>query len=118
MSDSVQTMEKRKRRIVPSCAIREEAGKVRIILEMPGVRKEDLEIKIEKGELIIEGRRDDPVPRGSYLMRERASGDFVKTFTLDDTIDTERVNAELKDGILDLSLSLKEAAKPRKIEIT
>lgn len=117
MDESTSLEGKRRIRIIPSCTVREESGKVRIMLEMPGVRKENLEIKIEKNELAVRGKTDEEDPKGSYLVRERPRGDFEKYFTLDDTIDTENVSAELKNGVLDLTLALKEAAKPRRIEI-
>jgi len=117
MSDTMQTTEKRKRTLVPSCSVREDNGKVRICLEMPGVGKDDIEIKIEKNELIVKGRLDESMPQGSYLVRERARGDYEKVFTLDETIDREKVGAESKDGVLTLTLLLKEAAKPRRIFI-
>jgi len=118
MSDTVQATEKRRRNLVPSCSVREDGGKVRICLEMPGVGKDGIEIKIEKNELIVKGRSDEAMPQGSYLVRERARGDYEKVFTLDDTIDREKVDAELKNGVLSLTLLLKEAAKPRRIEIS
>jgi len=117
MSDTMQAAEKRRRTLVPSCSVREDGGRVRISLEVPGVGKDDIEIKVEKNELIVKGRSDEGMPQGSYLIRERARGDYEKVFTLDETIDRERVDAELKNGVLSLTLLLKEAAKPRRIEI-
>lgn len=107
-----------KRRFVnPACSICEDEGKVTVTVELPGVRKEDLEIKIEGNELVILGKRSNSAPEGTYLLRERRSGDFRKTFTLDDSIDHEGVDGKLSDGILTLTLKVKEAALPRKIAI-
>jgi len=118
MNESTQVEERRRRRLTPSCMIREEEGRVTIALEMPGVRKENLEIKIEKNELLITGKPDETGASGTYLVRERGWGDFEKAFTLDETIDRETVNAELRNGVLSLSLGLREAAKPKRIEIS
>ncbi len=107
-----------KRRFVnPACSICEDEGRVTVTLEMPGVRKEDLEIKIEGNELVVLGKRTESVPDGTFLVRERRSGDFRKTFTLDESIDHEGVDGRLADGVLILSLKIKEAALPRKISI-
>ncbi len=107
-----------KRRFVnPACSICEDEGTVMVTVEMPGVRKEDLEIKIEGNELVILGKRPEPTPEGTYLLRERRSGDFRKTFTLDESIDHEGVDGKLADGVLALTLKVKAAALPRKIAI-
>lgn len=107
-----------KRRFVnPACSICEDEGTVMVTVEMPGVRKEDLEIKIEGNELVILGKRPEFAPEGTYLLRERRSGDFRKTFTLDESIDHEGVDGKLADGILSLTLKIKATALPRKIAI-
>jgi len=103
--------------IVPACSIKEEAGIVTVKVEMPGVEKTGLEVRVEGNILSLEGSRPAEEPRGAYLMRERRQGGFRKTFTIDDTIDRERIEAQLVDGILTLRLSVKEAAKPRRISI-
>lgn len=107
-----------KRRFVnPACSICEDEGTVMVTVEMPGVRKEDLEIKIEGNELVILGKRPESAPEGTYLLRERRIGDFRKTFTLDESIDHEGVDGKLADGVLALTLKVKAAALPRKIAI-
>jgi HSP20 family protein len=107
-----------KRRFVnPACSICEDEGTVMVTVEMPGVRKEDLEIKIEGNELVILGKRPESAPEGTYILRERRSGDFRKTFTLDESIDHEGVDGKLADGVLALTLKVKAAALPRKIAI-
>jgi HSP20 family protein len=91
-------------------------GKLVATLEMPGVRKEDLEIRIENSELSIVGRRREPdAPK--YLLRERPVGDFAQVYTLDETVDQSKVDAVLEKGILTLSLDLKEHVKPRTIAV-
>jgi len=102
---------------VPACSISEDAGLVTVKVEMPGVAKGGVEVRIEGNSLTVEGRREDKAPGGRYLVRERRAGSYRKAFTLDETIDRERIDAELADGILSLKLRVKEAAKPRKIAI-
>ncbi len=105
------------RAAVPACSIAEDAGLVSVRIEMPGVPKDGIEIKIEGNSLAVEGRRPEARFEGRYLVRERRAGSFRKSFTLDETIDREKVEAELSDGILNLRLHVKEAAKPRRIAI-
>ena len=103
--------------IVPACSIAEESGVVAVKIEMPGVPKEGLSVKIEGNSLYVEGRRSLDEPQGAFIVKERRRGDYAKTFTLDETIDREKIEAELRDGILNLRLRVKDAAKPRKIAI-
>lgn len=103
---------------VPACSITEDEGVVTVKLEMPGVPKEGLQVKIEGNSLEVSGTRGREETRGRYLLKERRADSFRKQFTLDETIDREKVSAELADGILVLKLHVREAAKPRKIEIS
>ena len=105
------------RTIIPACSISEDAGLVTVKVEMPGVSKEALEIKIEGNELSVSGNRRAEAPRGHFLLKERRAEAFKKLFTLDDTVSHDEVDAALADGILTLKLKVKEAAKPRRIEI-
>ena len=91
-------------------------GWIQVVLEMPGVRKEDLEIKIENNEMRILGRRSEPAVE-KYVLRERRPGDFLKTYTLDGSIDQSRVDATLQNGILTVRLEMKEQVKPRSVKI-
>jgi len=106
-----------KRTTVPVCNIAEDSGFVTVKLEMPGVPKESLEVRIDGNELSVSGERRREEPRGKYLLRERRAEGYRKVFTLDETIARDKVDAALVDGILTLRLQVKDAAKPRKIEI-
>lgn len=105
------------RSIAPAANVLEESGKVVVHMEMPGVSKDGLEIEVKGQELSIVGRREESALEGRWLIRERRRGDFRKTYAVDGSIDLEQVDAQLADGILKLTLPLKEAAKPRKIDI-
>jgi len=107
----------RPRFLRPRSAVNESKdGKLRVVLEMPGVRREDLEVKIENNELMVVGRRPRS-PDQKYVLRERPLGDFVQSWTLDETVDQGRVDAVLEKGILTLTLDLKEHVKPRTIKV-
>lgn len=114
-----ETNERTLRRMLrPRSAICECDGKVELFVEMPGVAKNSLEIRVEDAELKIIGRRsssDDS--RGRYLVKERIPGDYSHSFVLDETIDRDRIDATLEDGVLVVSLGIHEAAKPRRIEV-
>lgn len=103
--------------VQPSCNICEEEGTVRLSIEMPGVSRKGIEVSVEKNELVIVGKADDQKMEDSYLIRERRRGEFRKRFIIDETIDRDRIEASMSNGVLSLTLNLKEAAKPRKIEI-
>jgi HSP20 family protein len=104
--------------IRPFCFIcEEEQGVVTLKLEMPGVSKGQLDIDVDGNELQITGKREASGTEGTYLMRERPSGTFRQIYTLDDTIDRNKIEASLESGVLTLSLHRREADKPRKITI-
>lgn len=105
------------RMLVPACSIDEDVGVVTLRLEMPGVAREGLDVSVETNTLTIEGRRGGNQPSGEWLLRERPVGGYRKVFTLDETIDREKIEALLADGLLTIKLHIQEAAKPRKIAI-
>lgn len=105
------------RMLVPACSIDEDVGVVTLKLEMPGVTKEELDVSVEANTLTIEGRRGGNPPSGEWLLRERPVGGYRKVFTLDETIDRNKIEALLADGMLTIKLHIQEAAKPRKIAI-
>ncbi len=115
MSD--RNVAQRTRWLAPRSAVGQSRdGKLHVTLEMPGVRKEDLEIRIENNELSIVGRRAAG-PDGRYALRERPVGDYRRTYTLDDTVDHSKIDAALEKGILTITLDLKEQVKPRTIQV-
>ncbi|MCX7655345.1 MAG: Hsp20/alpha crystallin family protein [Treponemataceae bacterium] len=120
MSTMVETKKnepKKEKPLQPACSICEENGVVIVRLEMPGVDKAGIEVSVEKNELVIHGKPAETPVEGTYLIRERHSGEYHKRFIIDDTIDREKIEALMTDGVLQLTLHTKESAKPRKIEI-
>ncbi len=88
-------------------------------LEVPGMDKDALDIKIQGNYLEISGKREQDVPEGYKVHKtERLNGTFSRSFTLPDDVDSTRVEAKLKDGVLYLTLPKSEAAKPRQITIS
>jgi len=115
MSDKAN--EPRRPLVPPASAVSETRdGRIQVLMEMPGVRQESLEIRIEGNELRVLGRREVQEDF-RYLVRERRPGDFFQSWTLDETIDQAKVDAVLRQGLLTLTLDLKEQVKPRTVKI-
>lgn len=103
--------------LTPATSIYEDSGKVIVTLEMPGVSKTNIDLRVDGDELSIIGTPAVEEVKGSYLARERRVGQYRKVFTIDQTIDRERVEAFAANGLVTLTLHLREAAKPRRIEV-
>lgn len=95
----------------------EEEGYWYVEMELPGVKREDLEITLEKNCLKIAAERAEPEGQRKYWHQERSYGRVERMFTLPETVDPERIEAALADGVLKLSLAKRPEDQPRKIEI-
>jgi len=118
MSDRQKTLREPVRLIRPLSAMSEQNGVITLSLEMPGVRKDGVEMEIEGSELRIRGRRIAAAESARYVVRERPVGDYAEVYTIDETVDREKINASVDAGILTVTLHLREAEKPRRIAIT
>ncbi len=88
------------------------------LVELPGMRKEDIEISLHDGMLTISGERKDESTEGEKDGRsERFVGQFRRSISLPTRVDADKVNASYKDGILTVTLPKAEEAKPRQIQI-
>ena len=85
--------------------------------EMPGVRKDGLEITLEGSTLTVAGRRADQQLTGNPLHVESKGADYRRIFELDPTIDTAKVRARVEQGVVTIQLPKAERVKPRKIKI-
>ena len=86
--------------------------------ELPGLKMDDLEILVVKNELTVKGERKNGEPAGAtYHRRERSTGPFTRVVRLPAEVDSEKVHAALRDGVLTITLPKAEAAKPRKIPV-
>lgn len=105
---------------VPSVDVSETEGEYQIKAEIPDVKKEDVKVTVEDGVLTIQGeRKHEKEEKGKKYHRvERSYGSFIRSFTLPDLVDEERVKAEFKDGVLNLQLPKSEKTKPKAIEVT
>jgi HSP20 family protein len=103
----------------PSVDISETESEYQIKAEIPDVKKEDVKVTLEDGVLTIQGeRKHEKEEKGKKYHRiERSYGSFVRTFSLPDVIDDDKVKAEFKDGVLNLHLPKSEKAKPKAIDV-
>jgi HSP20 family protein len=85
--------------------------------EMPGVTKEGLEITLEGNAVTFIGRRQEEARPGNVVYSEARGTNFRRVFELDPAIDTDKISAEMRQGVLTLQLPKAERVKPRKIEI-
>jgi HSP20 family protein len=90
-----------------------------VYVEIPGVNKDDIKVKIHNDVLTISGERKEPeLPeKANCLIREREFGKFMRSIRLPYPIEVSKVNAEYKDGILKIILPKKEEVKPKEIQI-
>jgi HSP20 family protein len=105
---------------LPPVDIYETAGRdVVLKAEIPGLRREDIDLTVENSTLTIRGerRRDDGVPDDKYHRVERAYGTFSRSFTLPSTVDAAKVKAEYRDGVLTVTLPMREETRPRQIQV-
>jgi len=107
------------RTFVPTADIYEDRDSLKVVLEMPGVEKGNVEIRVEEGVLFVEGRLDLAKYRGLQpLYTEYNIGNYARSFRLSNAIDQDKIGAELKDGVLSLTLPKAEKAKPRTIQVS
>ena len=87
--------------------------------DLPDVRLEDIDVRVENQTLSIKGERqfeEDAYAQG-YHRIERSYGSFVRSFAVPTSVDTEKVSADYKNGVLTVKLPKKEAAKPRQVKV-
>jgi HSP20 family protein len=103
----------------PSVDITETAEAFEIKAELPEVKKEDVKVSIDNGELCISGeRKQEKEEKGKKFHRvERSYGSFMRSFTLPENVDDTKLSAEYKDGVLNVRLPKSEKAKPKAITV-
>jgi HSP20 family protein len=103
---------------LPTADIYETNDLLNVVLEMPGVEKNSVDIRVEDGVLKIDGRLDFSKYQGLQpLYTEYNVGHYSRSFRLPNRIDQNKIAAELKDGVLSLVLPKVEEAKPRTIQV-
>jgi HSP20 family protein len=107
------------RSFVPPVDIRETAESLRLVMDLPGLSKEDVAITLENNVLTIAGERKlaNEQRNDTYHRLERAYGAFSRSFTLAPTVQSDRVDASFSNGVLEITLPKVEESKPRRISI-
>jgi HSP20 family protein len=85
--------------------------------DLPGVRPDAVDVRFENGELLLHGRCPQRQSGVNYLASEYEVGDFYRAFAVSEAIDSDKISAELKNGVLTVRLPKSEAVKPRKISV-
>ena len=104
------------RTLTPSVDIYENSEEILLFADMPGVKKEDITIDLDNGQLTLVGTRY-MAQESTLQLEEFGSARFRRIFSVPQGIDLIKVDAELNDGVLKLHLPKSESVKPRRIEI-
>jgi HSP20 family protein len=106
------------RSFAPAFDVRANQEEIVFIGDVPGLKHEDLEITLDQGVLTITGQRRYEGVKTDKVWLGRAYGSFKRSFTLPDTVDPQRLSADLADGVLTVRVAQQPKAKPRKIAIS
>ncbi len=103
----------------PPVDVVEEKDAIVVTAELPGMKKDEIDIQFENGVLSIRGERtlSKESEEKTYHRVERVYGTFVRSFTLPRSVDAEKINATYQDGVLEIRVPKREEAKPRQINI-
>lgn len=103
----------------PEIEVREEADHFLVRADLPGIRKEDIDISVTENVVTLKGERKAESERKekNYFYSERVYGAFSRTIELPAEIEAEKVRASYKDGVLELTLPKVESAKPKQIKV-
>jgi HSP20 family protein len=104
---------------IPPVDIYEDAQQLVLKLEVPGIRQDDLDVRVENQTLTVKGERkfETDEKEENFHRIERRYGSFTRSFTLPQAVDTGSVKASYDAGVLSVSLAKKEAAKPKQVKV-
>ena len=104
----------------PAVDIFETENELVIKADLPDVREKDVDVRVENNTLTIRGERkfNNEVHEDNYLRVERAYGTFTRSFSLPNTVNTEGIQAEYRNGVLSVRLPKREETKPKQIKIS
>ena len=105
---------------IPAVDVVESDTTYQVKAELPGVRKEDLDVTVDDGVLTIKAEHNDnqeQTGNGQLIRQERPCGKFVRSLRLGANVDEETITAEYRDGVLHLTLPKAKEVQPRKVEV-
>ena len=120
-SQSIDKLERTRssRLYVPATDIIEKDNAILLLSDMPGCDEKSINITLENNQLTIEGRVDFKTPDEYQLIHsEYGTGDYYRSFVLNDMVDREKIEAHYKNGVLRLTLPKSEKTKARQIAVT
>jgi HSP20 family molecular chaperone IbpA len=104
---------------IPPVDVFEDENGITLFADLPGVSRERLHVRVDGDSLLVEGTAQADIPEGMELVYGEARlPAYRREFTLSRELDTEAIDAQLKDGVLRLRIPKAEEAKPRRIEVT
>ena len=104
---------------VPPVDLLETAEQYVLTAEVPGLRREDLDIRMHDGRLTVSGvRRDEDTPCEQYHRVERGHGSFSRSFHLPQPVDEARIAADLRDGVLTITCPKADGGGPRRVPVS
>jgi len=103
----------------PPVDVYEDEHNVTLKIEVPGIEEKDIDVRIENNVLTVHGERkfEKEEKEENYRRVERQYGSFTRTFTLPNTVDSEKVSADYDKGVLKIALPKKAEAKPKQIKV-
>jgi len=103
----------------PAVDVIQEADRFVIIADLPGMKREDIDITLNGNTLSISGEKkfENETKEGSYFRSERYSGRFHRSLEMPHSVDSSRIEATYKDGVLTIGLPKSEEAKPKQIKV-
>jgi len=101
----------------PRVDIVETQNELTVYADLPGVRPEDVDLRYERGELMLHGRCQPRTTERGALLNEYEVGDFYRAFQVGESIDASKIGAEFKNGVLIVHLPKMEQVKPRQITV-
>lgn len=104
---------------VPALDVAEDNEGMTINAELPGLKKEDVKIKVRDGVLTLSGEKkfESEKKKDNYYRIERSYGNFARSFTLPNTVDPDRIQASMKEGVLQILIPKKPEAKEKEIKV-
>lgn len=104
---------------MPACDVLETGDAIVVRAEMPGIKENDIDIRLEGNTLAIRGHREfqKEDEQRNYHRIERSYGSFARSFTLPSGVDAEKISANYENGVLEITVPKREETKPRQIKI-
>jgi len=101
----------------PRVDIYETDRELTLFADVPGVRPEDVDLRYENGELVLHARVQSRHRGQDFLLNEYDEGDFYRAFSVHESIDSTKINAECKNGVLTVHLPKAESARPKQVKV-